>query len=213
VLALVADCVLTTDSRAADAAHERLREVGVRVVALDTSTLDGVFVALDRIGAVFERAERAASLARDMRERLAVIETRAAGLPRRRVLVAVGRDPLYVAGPGSHLDAMIRTAGGENVAADAGSPYARLSLEAVLERGPEVIVDISDNRPDAPRGQIAASWDRWPFLPAVRDGRVYHVDPARLAIPGLRLPEMTRLLAQLIHPETFGEPDLGAPAR
>jgi ABC-type Fe3+-hydroxamate transport system substrate-binding protein len=91
------------------------------------------------------------------------------------------------------------------VAHDALAPYQQLSIEAVLERAPEVIVDASDNRPGAPRGRLAGAWGRWDFLPAVRAERVYQVDPSRLVIPGLRLPEMARLMGELIHPESFGE--------
>ena len=32
------------------------------------------------------------------------------------------------------------------------------------------------------------------------------MDPIRLVIPGPRLPQMTRLMGRLIHPEIFGEP-------
>jgi iron complex transport system substrate-binding protein len=142
-----------------------------------------------------------------MRQRLDELRRAAVGLPRRRVLVVVGRSPLYVAGPGSHLDEMIEAVGGVNVADDAPSPYHRVSTETVLERMPEVIVDLSDNRPDAPRGRTAGDWGRWSFLPAVRQDRVYRVDPSRLAIPGIRLPEMTRLMARLVQPEAFGEAD------
>jgi iron complex transport system substrate-binding protein len=118
-----------------------------------------------------------------------------------------------VAGPGSHLDEMVRLVGGENVARDSGSPYPRFSMEAVLERMPEVIVDVSDNRPAVRRGRIAGDWARFPFLPAVRGGGVYQVDPRHLTIPGMKLPEMTLLMGRLVHPEAFGavgEDDLGA---
>ena len=133
------------------------------------------------------------------------MRARAAAAPARRVLVVVGREPLYVAGPGSHLDELLRAAGGENVAADALSPYQLLSLEAALARRPEVIVDSSENRPGAMRGRALGDWGRWPFLPAVAERRVYFVDPVRLSIPGPRLGEMAELLARLIHPEVFGE--------
>ena len=123
----------------------------------------------------------------------------------------MGRDPLYVAGPGSHIDEMIRMVGGVNVAADAISEYQQLSIEAVLERMPEIIIDASDNRPEALRGRQPGSWGRWEFLPAVRQRRVYHVEPGRLVIPGLRLPEMTRLMGQFIHPEIYGDPDEATP--
>ena len=142
-----------------------------------------------------------------MRGRLRDLEQRAEGAPRRSVLFVVGRDPIYVAGPGSHIDEMISMVGGVNVAHDLASPYQRLSMEAVLERMPEVIIDTSDNRPGALRGVEPGWWGQWPSLPAVADGAVYWVDPSRLVIPGIRLPEMARLMSRLIHPEAFGEAD------
>jgi hypothetical protein len=54
-------------------------------------------------------------------------------------------------------------------------------------------------------GRVPGNWGRWEFVPAVRDRRVYHVAPSRLAIPGVRLPEMTRLMGRLVQPEAFGE--------
>ncbi|HKQ62652.1 MAG TPA: helical backbone metal receptor [Candidatus Polarisedimenticolaceae bacterium] len=208
ILSLHTDLLISTLSRAASPTHRRLESLGVEVLELDTSTFDGVFASIRAVGRAIGREAVAAQRIERMETELDAIEKRAAGLPRPRVLFVVGRDPLYVAGPGSHVDEMIRRAGGTNVAADAATSYARVSLESVLERLPELIVDTSDNRPDAPRGQLSGSWSQWPFLPAVRDGRVWWIDPTRLVIPGVRLPEMTRLMAQLIHPEAFGTPEL-----
>jgi len=205
VLDLRADLVLTTESAAATAAHARLGALGVRVVALDTSTYDGVFESLEQVGRLFGRERETAALASGMRAEIEEVRARAEGAPARRVLCVVGRDPLYVAGPGSHLDELIRLVGGENVAADAAAPYQQFSLEAVLERLPQVIVDSSDNGARALRGRAAGSWARFEFLPAVGDDRVYFIDPGRLAIPGLRLGEMARLMGQLVQPEIFGE--------
>jgi iron complex transport system substrate-binding protein len=210
ILALEADLLLTTDSRAADETHRALRRLGVEVLALDTSTYEGVFTSLHAVGRALGAEARAGALETAMRNRLVDLESRTAGLPRRRVLVVVGRDPLYVAGPGSHVDRLIEIAAGTNVAADAASTYQQFSLEAALERLPEVIVDASDNAPGALRGRVAGSWGRFPFLPAVESNRVWHVAPERLLIPGLELPEAAELLARLLHPEIFGEPD---PAR
>lgn len=213
ILELRGDLVLTAASEAGAAAHEQLESLGIRVLALDTSTFDGVFRSLEEVGRVFGEPTKASALIQSMQERLRSLERRASALPRRRVLFVVGRDPLYVAGPGSHVDRMIRIAGGENVAHDALSPYQQVSLETMLERMPEVIVDTSDNRATALRGHDAGAWGRWEFLPAVKNGRVYLVEPGLLVIPGVRLPEMSELMARLVHPETFGEPtaaDLGA---
>src|SRR6185295_17402749 len=125
----------------------------------------------------------------------------AAGVAPRRVLFVVGREPLFVAGPGSHIDEMITLVAGTNVFQDAGSPYERVSMEVALQRMPEVIIDTSDNRPGAERGRVPGTWARWGFLPAVRENRVWQIDPARLVIPGIRLPEMSALMGKLVHPE------------
>jgi ABC-type Fe3+-hydroxamate transport system substrate-binding protein len=215
VLSLGTDTFITAASEAANAAHERLESLGVQVLALDTSTYDGVFTSLHEVGRALGRSDLARAVEQDIRDRLRAMEQRAAHAPARSVLFVVGRDPVYVAGPGSHIDEMIALVGGVNVAHDALSPYQRVSMEAILERMPEVIIDTSDNRPSALRGRLAGDWERWDFLPAVREGRVYWVDPSRLVIPGIRLPEMTSLMGRLIQPEIFGEAaeaELAAPA-
>jgi len=204
-LELGADLMLTASSDAGIASRLRMESLGIRVVALDTSTYRGVYESLERVGKIFGRSARASTIAENLRASLDRIETRAAEAPPRSVLFVVGRDPLYVAGPGSHIDEMIRLVGATNVAHDALAPYQQVSLEAILERIPDVIIDTSDNRPGAVRGRHTGDWGRWEFVPAVRDDRVYQVDPGRLVIPGLRLPEMTLLMGKLAQPEVFGE--------
>jgi iron complex transport system substrate-binding protein len=206
VLSLEATVLMTAASEAAGPSHRRLEDLGVEVLALDTSTYDGVFEALTEVGRAVGRDDAADELTRSMRAELDAMRNEASGLEPLRVLFVVGRDPMYVAGPGSHVDEMIAAVGATNVAHDAMSPYQKLSTEALLERLPEVIIDTSDNRPDASRGRVAGTWGQWEFLPAVQNDRVYHVAPSRLVIPGIRLPEMTRLVGKIVRPEVFGEP-------
>jgi iron complex transport system substrate-binding protein len=204
LLELRCGLLVTARSEAAAVSHRRLAELGIRVEALDTGTYAGLLASLRRLGELLGNEPAAAAAEQEMRAQLDALATEAADLPARTVLFVVGRDPLYVAGPGSHVDEMLGIAGGVNVAHDALSPYQQVSLEVILERMPEVIIDASDNRPGALRGRRPGAWGAWEFLPAVQQDRVYWVDPGLLLIPGLRLPEMTRLTGRLIHPERFG---------
>ncbi len=197
---------ITVTGRSGAPAHQRLREFGVEVVTLDTATLSGTWDALRSLGRVLGAEASAAGLIAALQAELDTIAARTRESVRPRTLVVVGTEPLYVAGPGSHLDELVRIAGGENIFADCTAPYALVSREAVLERRPAVIVDISDNRPGALRGQTRAGWEAWEFVPAVTAGRIFRVDPDRLTIPGPRLAQMARLMARLIHPEIFGQP-------
>ena len=206
VLSLKTTLLLTTASQAAQGAHLKLRELGIEVLALETNTYESMLASIVSIGREVDREGEANRVVREIRREIDEIRELARDAPPRRVVFVVDRDPVYVAGPGSHVDEMIRAVGGENIAADAASDWQLLSMEIIFERAPEVIVDTSDNRDGALRGRVAGPWDRWPFLPAVERDRVYWVDPIRLVIPGPRLPQMTRLMGRLIHPEIFGEP-------
>jgi iron complex transport system substrate-binding protein len=206
VLELEADILITARSDAARSSSIRLEELGVEVLELDTDGWEGTREALRTLGERLDRKEEADRILESLESSMERIRRKVVGVDRPKVLVVVGRDPLYIAGPGSHIDEMIRAGGGINVAEDSDSTYQLASLEAVLSRMPDVIIDSSDNRPDAPRGRLPGSWSAWEFLPAVRRNRVFWIDPDLLAIPGIRLPAMTERVGRMLHPEIFGEP-------
>jgi iron complex transport system substrate-binding protein len=133
-----------------------------------------------------------------------MIRSRVAGLPGKRVLCVVDTDPLYVAGPGSHLDELIEVAGGENIFADAEAAYQVVSLETALERLPEVIINLSIGGLEGGNGRGPGYWGRWEFLPAVQSNEVSWLHPQLLGVPGPRMPEMAEMLVRLIHPAEFG---------
>ena len=207
ILALGTDIFLNVKSHAAVAAQQRLADAGIEVMELDTSTYVGVFNTLEKIGERFDRGEAARQLAQQIRTDVDNVSRLTRKLPKQRVLFVVGRDPVYVAGPGSHIDHLIRIAGGENIANDIQASYQQISMEIILERRPEVIIDTSINREGALRGRQPGPWGKWPFLPAVRNNNVYWIDPSRLVIPGIHLANMAYLMGKMIHPEVFGKPD------
>ena len=112
--------LFTAASEAGRGEHARLEGLGIRVVALDTSTFAGTLGG-DRRDRPAGRARAGGACAARAHRRAASRPSADAprSAPRRRVLVAVGHDPLFVAGPGSHLDELVTIAGGENIARDA----------------------------------------------------------------------------------------------
>jgi iron complex transport system substrate-binding protein len=212
---LRATLLVTSASEAGRPAIARLRDLGVDALELPMESGAEAFAALETLGMWLSREARAGEVAASMRARLEEVRRRAGeGGPPPRTLLVVGREPLFLAGPGSFLDELLLAAGGENVLADAGAPYRMGSLEAVLARRPEVIVDLADNTGAVRFGRHPGRWAEWAgTVPAVAAGRVFHVHPERLAIPGPRLPEMAALLARMVRPERFDGPppdsDLG----
>jgi len=186
--------------RARDPLRETLERAGVRVVAVPSETMADARAAILAVGEAVGRAQRARTFLARFDAELERARARAAGKPRRRVLLVFGRDPggaanITAAGPGSFLDELIRYAGGENVLADVDAPYPSLSLESALRRKPDVIIDNQPGDDD-----VRDVWAKYrDLLPAVREGRVYAVRDAGLLIPGPHLPRAVRRMVEMIH--------------
>jgi len=101
---------------------------------------------------------------------------------------------------------MLRLAGGDNVFADIKKEAVEASTELILSRRPDVILEIrtSDN-PSSP-ATVASELGLWKALssvPAVRNNRVHFLTDDRIVIPGPRVAEGTRTIAQALHPDAF----------
>jgi iron complex transport system substrate-binding protein len=205
IVALGPDLVIGTRDGNEAPLMATLDRLNIPVLSLEPATLSGVIDSVRRIGAATGRVDEAEALARDMEARLEFVRTRVQGRPPVRVLFVYGRDPLVLAGPETFADDMIRLSGGVNAAADARMPYPRFSMEAVLARTPEVIVEgrMGDEGGEAKLAEAMNFWGRFESLPAVANGRVTLIDEDLIARPGPRLFDGLIALARVLHPEAF----------
>src|SRR5207248_4400079 len=166
-----------------------LEAQGQRVAIFEPPDFAGVYRDIATIGQIVGRESAAADLVRRMRDRIGAVTERArTATARVRVLHEIdASDPtkIYVAGPGNFINAMIQTAGGTNVAASAGSQYPQLSSEEIVRSDPEVIV-LSDASFGASPAVVSARAG-WSSVAAVRNGRVYPIDPDIVSRAGPRL--------------------------
>jgi len=170
-----------------------------------------IYGAITAIGRAAGVPDRAAALVARIRGELDAVRARAAKLPHPRVMFVAGRTPgrvedIVVAGRGSHLDELIGIAGGENIFHDTASPYSRISLESLMARNPEVIIDMGEMADtmgvtDGQKRVVAATWaGRMPGLAAVQNRRVYAVASDIYVVPGPRIVEAAREFARMLHP-------------
>ena len=132
--------------------------------------------------------------------RLDAVRRQAASLPRQRALLVVGHSPLIVAGHGTLQDELLTLAGGDNVAADVGGTWPQLSLELVVARAPEVILDAAMGTEEGGR-QLFASLTT---VPAVKRGRIVPVGGDALSRAGPRVAEAAATLSAALHPDRTG---------
>jgi len=205
VIALAPHLVIAESGEVAG--HEKmLKNAGIQVVVIDCKHLELIPAMIMRIGEATRATERAQALVREWTARRDRIASKTAPLPlaaRPVVMVDLWEDPLMVAGPGSFVDELIQLAGGRNVAFDAKRNWAAFSVEAVVNRKPDVIVRAfmgsdADNR--------AAPLQDWNAMPGLEKTRVYgpnEIAPDILLQPGLRTVDALEKLAGILHPKLF----------
>lgn len=211
VLGLRPDLVLWLADGGAYPAVRRIADLGVPVLALPVVGVPDVLRAARRVGAALAEPAAGERLAAGMEAAVRAAEERAAGqraagLPRRRVLLVIGRDPLVVAGPGSYPDALLRIAGGTNVVGG-DRPWPVYSLERAVADDPDIVVDAAVNEPADTIARLAA-------IPAVKAGRVVRLPDDRVLRPGPELPAaLGQLQGALSTPAAAPPPapDTGAP--
>src|SRR4030095_7264320 len=93
----------------------------------------------------------------------------------------------------------------------AGTPAVAIEWDAVVAAKPEVLIvaccgfDVARTTQDLPMLREAPGWGE---LPAVQRGEVWVMDgSADVSRPGPRLADTVELIAQCLHPETFGAPE------
>ncbi|MCX8037241.1 MAG: cobalamin-binding protein [Candidatus Sumerlaeia bacterium] len=176
------------------------------LAAINDETFDEVQQAIRRIGRATDNEREAEAVCRAMQQTLAEVDRAIGGIePKRRVYFGSLSAPYFSAGPGSFIGQCIARAGGENVAADLGSPWPILSLERIVARDPEVILaGLHGGGGDAAECLQRLRASRvWSQLSAVRNGRVAVMDDDKIYRPGPRLADAVAELARVIYPERF----------
>jgi iron complex transport system substrate-binding protein len=197
IVSLKPDLAVLLPSEKALADH--LRPLGVDTIIIPNETLADVERSFTLIAERCGAPEAGERLAAEWRAGLAP-KPLSPDAKKLRVLISADRPEgrladLLVAGPDTFYQELLDRLGVVNVFADAPVRYPKVSLEEVVARAPDVILELrsADVSPDV-RRQLVTDWNQLGNVPAVRGKRVYVLAGDYTVIPGPRLP---RLYAEL----------------
>jgi iron complex transport system substrate-binding protein len=203
--------VIIADSVIQPQLAQDLETLGVPVVYAGAENFDDVVAGLRLVGLVLDRSAEADAIVAELEEKLADLQALLPG-EKPEVLVLNGTPADFFSGkPESYVGNLVDLLGGVNVAA--GAPdvgrfpgYTKLSLEAIVESAPGVVLAISAGPPGGTTITESLSTNPgWADVPAVRNERVYEIDKEiYLQAPGPRVGEALDNLAKLLYPEVFG---------
>ncbi len=176
VLALNPDLVLVWDTGTPEPVIEKLTDLGLAVERVSTTHLEDVAAALRRLGALTGTAATAETAALAYSRAVAALRREHAADPPITVFYQISSTPLYTINDQHLISEIITLCGGRNVFADLEQLAPPVSLEAVLERDPEVIL-AGDDVADDP----FAGWRKWRKLRAVELSNLYVLRVDRVA--------------------------------
>ena len=157
------DLLLAWDTGTPAHVIDALRRRGYRVEVITTTHLNDVPSALIAVGALLGTPAQAASIASAFRRSFAELSDRYRDAPPISVFYQVDSRPLYTISGSHFVSDLIDVCGGTNIFASLDGLAPLVSVEAVLESDPEVILASSDAGASA-----FDEWARWPGLAANR---------------------------------------------
>jgi iron complex transport system substrate-binding protein len=184
----------------------RLTRAGVPMFRYEHAGLADVTGTIRALGDRLERTKEGRALADRIDREIDAVRKRVRDKRRPRTIVVFGREPgalrnIYASAGVGFLHDMLEAAGGDDVFTDVKRQNIQATVEILLARAPEVIIEIQpESGWSAARAtEERAVWRSLSALPAVRSDRIYVIADDRLMVPGPRVAEAVRVLAETLH--------------
>ena len=162
------DLLLVWESGTPSHTVDELRNAGYTVATIRTRSLGDVGDALIRIGELTGRATEAQRVAAEFEAGLRALRAAQQGRPSISVFYQASARPLYTVSREHYVSELIEICGGRNIFDDLDELAPAISVEAVVDRNPEVMIASTDAGDEA-----FAEWQRWPTMSANRYGNLF----------------------------------------
>ena len=163
---------------------DELRANGFNIEAIATRGLDDVAAALEKIGRLTGHDQSAREAANRFRESLERLRHQHEDSAEISVFYQITARPLYTVNHEHFIAEIVSLCGGRNIFADLSELAPSVSVEAVIDRNPEVLLAASDSG-ESP----FVDWQRWDKLAANRYGNHFIVGSAEIGRATPRLVE------------------------
>lgn len=181
----------------------RLKELATahhfEIINIRMDTIDDLWTTLGVLGKAAgaeKEAEHAIALAK---ADLAELAKEVANQPRVKVLYAMSRSPMMVAGGKTFVDEMLTLAGGDNVGRAAGESYPVIDPETLIKLAPDVLLVTAPSEPaQVPGDPRIDPWLKY-ATPAARNNRIKLVTSPSSEMLTTEIAKNIRELYTLMH--------------
>jgi len=200
IIALQPDIILATALTPEDQVQQ-LKKLAYHVVRFRQP---GSFAEICRqfvmLGRELGLQERALAIVDDAKRQVDKIKKQSTHLPRPKVFLQVSTHPLFGAVPGSFINDFITLASGINIIAD--QEKGTTKVEKVIASNPDVIIIAIMGSESGIAGDEKRRWNKFHILNAVRNMRVFIIDPDLACSPSpITFANTLAVVAGMIHPD------------
>ncbi|MHC4460661.1 MAG: ABC transporter substrate-binding protein [Planctomycetota bacterium] len=207
IIASKPDLVITLRTRTDQqkAVADSLKRLRFKVLTLKMEKITELLTAIQKIGMATDCEQRSGELVKNISNQLNLLQSKVSLTDKVKVLWVVQVEPLRVAGRNTFINELIELAGGENAIGTTIQQYPPISSEELLACGAETIIQSAMGTSDIPGQQQAAEafWSKFAALPAVKNNRIYVIEPDTTLRLGPRLPQGAETIARCLHPNSF----------
>jgi iron complex transport system substrate-binding protein len=187
-----------------------LIEHGYPVYAQNPKNIDGIFVHIKVTGAITKCTENTTSLLDDLKGAIEEIEERTELLEEeQRPRVFRPCPGFWTCGNETFMNDVIKTAGGENIAAKYFSGWQALGIEDIIKENPQVILCPATDEGESLAYEQIMGEERLKVVDAVRNNRVYLVNGDLICRPCPRVVNATEIVHEFLY-GLFNIPEEGS---
>jgi len=191
VIALKPDLVLITTSSLK--LIDSLKGLNLPYETVPDSTLEDVYTAIAKLGRLCERPKTAEMLINNLIKDLQTLQQQGSSPQPAKVLFTFSSLPtearsIYVAGPNSYLDDLLKRAGYTNAtSAVLKKPWGMISVETILAIKPDAILEVRTDQGQITPDKLYRGWSCLESVPAFKERRIRSLTDDAVTRPGPRV--------------------------
>ena len=195
------DLVITYGSQ--DILRDRMKELGIRIYPFTHGSISQTLDYMVALGRTVGAEDKAREIENRIRMTFETIRKHSP-VKHPKVLLVHNRGvgalgSFYSVGGKAFQNELIEIAGGDNIFADVDKEVMEPSIEAIMKRAPEVIIEtLPSGVSDQEIQRRRSDWNKLANLPAVMKKRVFIIGEDYMLVPGPRLDLAAKKFAEVI---------------
>ncbi len=184
---------------------QRLQNLGLRVVRFpQPGSLQQSCNQFLQLGRLLGEEEVAEEIVQHVKKEVQSIQAQVASLPRPKVMLQIGTQPLHASTKEYFTHDYIEIAGGINIVKD--QKDGKTNYEKVIAENPDVIIIAIMGSETGVAAQEKKRWQRFTSINAVQNNRIYIISPDLACSPSpATFVQALRIISSYIHPELHRE--------